>query len=126
MSRTTTAPKDFDGYISAFPEDVQAILRKIRTTIRREARGAEETIRYGMPAFILNGPLVYFAAYKRHIGLYPAPGGSEKFNRELASYRAARSSVRFPLNKPIPFGLIRQIVRLRIKENTKQGKARLK
>jgi uncharacterized protein YdhG (YjbR/CyaY superfamily) len=116
------ALKNIDKYVKGFPEDVQQILQEIRTTIRKAAPNAEETISYRMPTFTLKGLLVSFAAYKKHIGLYPAPRGSEKFNRELSRYRAARSTVRFPLDKPVPFQLIRQIVKLRAKENLRRAR----
>jgi uncharacterized protein YdhG (YjbR/CyaY superfamily) len=79
-----------------------------------------------MPAFTLNGNLIHFAAYTKHIGLYPAPTGTEEFNRELSAYRAAKSSVRFPLDKPIPFDLISRIVKIRVKENLERAEAKQK
>jgi uncharacterized protein YdhG (YjbR/CyaY superfamily) len=102
MSMKQTAPQDVDEYIAGFPDDVQEILEKIRMTIREAAPDAEETIKYQMPTFTLKGNLVSFAAYKKHIGLYPAPAGNEKFRKELSVYKAAKSSVRFPLDQPIP------------------------
>ena len=117
MKADRSAPKDIDDYIAGFPEDVQEILEKIRMTIRKAAPDAEETIKCQMPTFTLKGNLLSFAAYKKHVGLYPAPTGNEKFNKELSIYRAAKSSVRFPLDKPIHFGLISQIVKLRVKKN---------
>lgn len=126
MRTSQEAPITVDEYISGFPEDVQEILEKIRMTIRKAAPDAEETISYRMPAFTLHGNLIHFAAYKKHIGLYPAPTGNEKFNKELSAYRAAKSSVRFPLDKPIPFGLISQIVKLRVKENLRRAEVRRK
>ena len=106
-----------DEYIAGFPDDVQEILEKIRAAIREAAPDAEETIKYQIPTFTLNGNLVSFAAYKKHIGLYPVPAGNEKFRKELAAYRAAKSSVRFPLDQPIPFDLIGKLVKFRVKEN---------
>ena len=124
MRTNPTAPKNIDEYISAFPNDVQAILRKIRSTIRKAAPDAEETISYQIPTFDLKGNLVHFAAFKTHIGFYPTPTGIEKFKDELSVYEGAKGSVRFPLDKPIPFDLIGRIVKFRVKENSKRVAAR--
>ena len=105
-----------DDYIEGFPDDVQKILRKIRATIRKAAPKAEEAIKYGIPTFILKGNLVHFAAYKSHIGFYPAPSAIVKFKKELASYKQAKGSVQFPLDEPIPYALIRDIVKFRVEE----------
>ena len=126
MSADQTAPKNIDEYIAGFPDDVQEILERIRRTIRKAAPEAEEKISYRMPAFSLNGNLVHFAAYKKHIGLYPAPTGTREFNRELSVYRAAKSSVRFPLDKPIPFDLISKLVKIRMQENFERAQAKQK
>lgn len=115
-----SVPKSIDEYVTDFPDDVQKTLQEIRTTIRKAAPDAKETISYKMPTFTLKGLLISFAAHKNHIGLYPAPRGSEKFNKELSPYRAAKSTVRFPLDEPVPFELIRQIVKLRVKENLRK------
>ncbi len=119
-------PRTIDEYIAAFPDDVQKILEKIRITIRKAAPNAEEAISYQMPTFRLNGNLVYFAAYKKHIGLYPAPRGNERFKKELASYEGGKGTVRFPLDKPIPFDLITRIVKFRIEENLARAESRKK
>jgi uncharacterized protein YdhG (YjbR/CyaY superfamily) len=111
-----TVPKDIDEYIAGFPEDVRELLTKIRMTIRKAAPDAEEAIKYRMPTFTLNGNLVHFAAFKNHIGFYPAPRGIEAFKDELSAYEGAKGSVRFPLDKPIPFDLIGRIVEFRVKE----------
>lgn len=125
MKTSPTAPKDIDEYISGFPEDVQEKLEKIRMTIRKAVPGAEETISYKMPTFNLNGKyLIYFAAYKRHIALYPAPIGNEEFQEEIASYESGKGTLQFPLDKPIPFNLIRKIVRYRAKENAARAPAK--
>ena len=126
MRTRRTAPKNIDDNVAGFPDDIQEILEDIRTTIRKAAPDAEETIRYKMPAFIQKGLLISFAAYKKHIGLYPAPTGTERFNKELSPYRAAKSTVRFPLDKPVPFELITQIEKLRVKENLRKGKREAK
>ncbi|NWG05931.1 MAG: DUF1801 domain-containing protein [Chloroflexi bacterium] len=108
---------EIDAFIAKYPKDVQMILNKIRETIRNAAPGAEETINYGIPTFILNGNLVHFSAFKTHIGFYPTPSGIEKFKKELSKYEAAKGSVKFPLDKPIPYVLIEKIVKFRVKEN---------
>lgn len=120
MKTDPTAPKNIDEYIAGFPDNVQKILEKIRMTIRKAAPDAEETIKYQIPTFTLKGNLISFAAYKKHIGLYPAPAGNEKFRKELSVYKAAKATVQFPLDQPIPFDLISQMVKFRMKERLKQ------
>jgi uncharacterized protein YdhG (YjbR/CyaY superfamily) len=117
MKTSPAAPKDIDEYIAGFPEDVQEILQKIRMTIRKAAPEAEETIKYRMPTFTLNGNLVHFAAFKHHIGLYPVPRAIETFKEELSSYKGAKGSVQFPLDEPIPYDLISRIVEFRVANN---------
>jgi len=124
MTIRSAVPESIDDYIEAFPKDVQGKLQRIRETIRRAAPQAKEAIRYRIPTFILHGNLISFAAYSHHIGLYPVPEGSAAFNRRVAAYRAAKSTVRIPLDKPIPYGLIREMVRLRVLETRPQAKAR--
>ena len=126
MRTDQAAPKNIDEYIAGFPQDVQEILQKIRMTIRKAAPDAEETIKYQMPTFTLKGNLVHFAAFKKHIGLYPAPTGIEKFQNELAVYQGGKGSVRFPLDKPIPFDLISDIVKFRVRENLDRAEAKKK
>jgi uncharacterized protein YdhG (YjbR/CyaY superfamily) len=106
-----------DEYISGFPEVTRKILEQIRSTIKKAAPEAEETIKYSMPTFTLKGNLVFFAAFKNHIGLYPAPSGNDEINNELSLYKAAKGTLRFPLNKPIPYDLIGKVVKLRVKES---------
>lgn len=113
-----------DEYISGFPEEVQFILQKIRLLIRENAPDAQEAMKYGIPTFILNGNLVHFAAFARHIGFYPTPSAIEKFRKELSVYKGAKGSVQFPLDHPIPYGLITRIVKFRVKEAAAKGKAR--
>jgi len=96
-------------------------LQKIRATIRKAAPNAEETINYGIPTFTLEGNLVHFAGFKNHIGFYPTPSGIEKFKKELSVYDGAKGSVKFPLNKPIPYTLISKIVKFRVKENLQRA-----
>ena len=111
------APKNIDEYIAGFPENIQEILENIRATIKRAVPDAAEAISYQMPTFTLKGNLVHFAAFKNHIGFYPTPTGTEKFHKELSVYKGAKGSVRFPLDKPIPYALISKIVKFRVKEN---------
>jgi uncharacterized protein YdhG (YjbR/CyaY superfamily) len=107
---------NIDEYISGFPDATQKILEKIRSTIKKAAPEAEETIKYSMPTFTLKGNLVYFAAFKNHIGFYPAPSGDSAINNELSMYKAAKGTLRFPLDKPIPYALISKVVKLRVKK----------
>ncbi len=106
-----------DEYIKTFPLDVQKVLEKIRQTIRKAAPDAEETISYAIPAFTLNGYLVYFAAFKNHIGFFPTSSGIAAFKKELSEYKTSRGTVQFPLDKPIPYDLVRRITLFRKKEN---------
>lgn len=112
-------PSSIDEYIANFPEDVQRILQEIRAVIRGAAPGATETISYDMPTFNLNGSyLIYFAGWKKHVALYPVTGNiSRVLSAELSGYKGTKGSVHFPLNKPMPLDLIREIIRLRIAEN---------
>ncbi len=124
MRTKQTAPKNIDEYIAGFPKDVQEILEKIRLTIRTAAPDAEETIKYQMPTFTLKGNLVYFAAFKDHIGFYPPVTGFEKIKKELSVYEGPKGSLKFPLDKPIPFDLITKIVKFRVKENLERAEAK--
>ena len=122
MAKPKKQLKTVDEYIAAFPKEVQDVLEKIRSTIRESAPKAEEAISYGIPAFILNGrSLVYFAAWKNHIGFYPTPSGIEAFKKELAPFKQEKGSVQFPLDKPISIGLVKKIVRYRVTEILKRG-----
>jgi uncharacterized protein YdhG (YjbR/CyaY superfamily) len=116
-----TAPNTIDEYIAGFPADVQAILQKIRMTIREAAPEAEETINYQMPTFKLHGNLVHFAAHTSHIGFYPTPSGIERFKDELGVYKWAKGSVQFPLDQPMPYDLISRIVKFRVQENLEKA-----
>jgi uncharacterized protein YdhG (YjbR/CyaY superfamily) len=120
----TAAPKNIDEYIAGFPEDIQERLQKIRMAIRDAAPGAEEAIRYQMPTFTLKGNLVHFAAFKNHIGFYPAPRGIEAFRDELSAYEGAKGTVRFPLDQPIPYELIGRIVTFRVQDNLQRAAAK--
>jgi uncharacterized protein YdhG (YjbR/CyaY superfamily) len=114
---TITKRTGIDEYIARFPEDTREILEEIRATIKKAAPGAEETIKYKMPAFLLNGDLVYFAAFKNHIGFYPAPVGNKDFEQELSLYNTGKGSVQFPLGKAVPLKFITKIVKFRMKKN---------
>ena len=109
-----------DEYISVFPKNIQDILEKLRHTVKNSAPEAYETISYQIPTFKLNGNLVHFAAYKKHIGFYPTPSGIEAFKEELSPYEISKGTVKFPLKKPIPFELVRKIVEFRVQENMKK------
>lgn len=122
MKTKQKEPKDIDEYIAGFPDHIQEILEKIRATIRKTVPEAEETISYRIPAFTLSGVLVYFAAFKNHIGFYPRTTGITRFRKELSRYNGAKGSVRFPLDKAIPFGLIGKIAKARAKENLERAK----
>lgn len=127
MKTKRTAPKDIDDYIAGFPEEVQKILKKVRTTIRQTAPEAEETISYQIPTFKLNDTyLIYFAGFKNHISLYPAPRGAEEFKKELSAYEGGKGTVQFPLDQPIPYDLIKRIVKFKVKENQAKTKAKEK
>ncbi len=110
-----------DEYIATFPEEIQKILEELRATIKSAAPDAEEKISYQMPTFALKGNLVHFAAYKNHIGFYPAPRGIEEFKQELSIYEGAKGTVRFPIDKPLPLELISRIVKFRVAENLKNA-----
>lgn len=113
--------KTIDEYIETFPKDVQDRLEAIRQTISKAAPEAEEAISYQMPTFRLYGNLVHFAAFKNHIGFYPAPSAIKAFSNELATYKSAKGSVKFPLDKPVPHNLISRMVKYRVKENLKKA-----
>ena len=115
-----------DGYISQFPADVQAILEKVRATIRLAAPDANETISYQMPAFKQHGILVYFAAWTKQIGLYPPISGDKTLEKAVARYAGPKGNLQFPLNEPIPYELIERIVKLRVKQETEKAAAKLK
>ncbi len=119
-----TAPKTIDDYIAGFPPEVQGILENIRRTVRKAAPEAKETIKYDMPAFTLNGNLVYFAAFQKHIGFYSVPTGVKEFEKDLAPYQQGSGSVQFQLDEPIPYGLISKIVKYRARENLARSKAK--
>lgn len=114
---------EIEKYIEQFPEDVQAILRSIRKLIQVNASEAEELMAYGMPGYKTNKkPLVYFAAFKNHIGFYATPSGHDEFKDELSKYKQGKGSVQFPLDQPIPYDLIERMVKFRVSENNMNAK----
>jgi len=119
----TKKPASVDDYIAGFPAEVQMILEQVRATIHKAAPGAAEKINYAIPTFTLHGrDLVYFAAFKNHIGFYPTPVGVEEFKEEFSEYKTGKGSIQFPLDKPMPLDLITRIVTFRVKENLQKIK----
>ena len=114
---TASKPTSIDEYIKGFPATVQELLQQVRNTITLAAPGAEEAISYAIPTFKLNGNLVHFAAFKNHIGFYPAPTGMKEFEKDLAPYAKGKGSVQFPLDQPLPLDLITKIVKYRVQQN---------
>lgn len=123
--KTTTA-ETIDEYIAEFPKDVQKKLTELRDTIRKAAPKAEEKISYAMPTFALHGNLVHFAAYKNHIGFYPAPRAIAAFKKELSKYEGSKGTVQFPIDEPIPLSLIKKMVKYRVAENMEKAAAKKK
>ncbi|HMS85187.1 MAG TPA: DUF1801 domain-containing protein [Nitrospira sp.] len=118
MNRKRGIPKAVNAYLVEFPQAVQACLRTIRATIKPAASGAKETISYGIPTLKLNGPLIYFAGFKAHVSIYPMTATIQKqFKKALSPYPSGKGTAKFPLNQPIPYALIEQIARFRVKEN---------
>src|SRR5687767_7542786 len=113
----TEKPSSVPEYISGFPEKTQKALKQVRSVIKKAAPKAEETISYSIAAFKLNGMLVYFAGWKTHIGMYPVPKGDAAFQKQVTAYRAGKGTLKFPLDKPMPVGLITKLVKFRMKEN---------
>jgi uncharacterized protein YdhG (YjbR/CyaY superfamily) len=126
MLSTKTAFNNIDEYIAMFPENIRAILQKLRATIKKAAPGSEEVISYKMPAFKLNGVLVYFAANKEHIGFYPTASPIIAFKKELVNYKTSKGAIQFPVEKPIPLKLVKDIVQFRVKENLNKPKSKKK
>jgi uncharacterized protein YdhG (YjbR/CyaY superfamily) len=118
--------KTIDDYIAAFSPEVQDILQKIRLTIHRAARGAQETISYQIPTFKLNGNLVHFAAFKKHIGFFPPVSGDAKLMKAVSPYAGEKGNLRFPLDQAIPYDLIERIAKLRVKQNLAKAAAKSK
>jgi len=121
MEKNQSGFASIDEYIVTFPENIQKILQELRVVIQTSAPDATEKISYQMPTFFLNGNLVHFAAFKNHIGFYPAPRGIEAFAQELAMFEGAKGSIRFPIDQPLPLELIGRIVKFRVAENLKKS-----
>lgn len=121
MKSNKKAIKNIDDYIKTFPKEIQKILEQVRLAIKGSAPEAEETINYQIPTFKLNGNLVHFAAFKNHIGFYPAPSGLKAFKKEISSYKSSKGSVQFPIDEPMPLSLIKKIVKYRVCENLKKN-----
>lgn len=121
-----SSPTDMDGYIESFPPKVQPLLRKVRSTIAKAAPGAQEAIKYNLPAFVLNGNLVFFGGFSHHVGLYALPFSTTRFKARLAKYKTGSGSVQFPYDEKLPLGLITQIVKFRAKENLERQRAKAK
>jgi len=124
MENHRSPPRNIDAYIESFSPEVQSILERIRLTIKEAAPEAEEKISYQMPTFALMGNLVHFAAFKKHIGLYPPVKGDEELNAEIARYRGEKGNLRFPLDEPIPYTLISRIVKFRVKEQLERAESK--
>jgi uncharacterized protein YdhG (YjbR/CyaY superfamily) len=121
--RTRKDVATIDEYIKTFPKDVQSILQEVRRTIQKAAPKAVEAISYRIPTFKLDGKyLVYFAGYGTHVGVYPAPKGAAAFQKQIAPYRSGKATIRFPLDKPVPHGLLRKVVLFRIEERREKQK----
>ena len=114
---TTNKPNTVDEYIARFPEAIQEQLQLIRQTIKKAAPNAQETIKYAMPTFTLNGNLVYFAGFNNHIGFYGTPRGNAALQKELSAYKQGKGSIQFPLSQPMPLDLIARMVKFRAEEN---------
>ena len=126
MDSSKNTAADVNKYIAGFPKEVQALLQAIRSTIKKAAPKAVETISYKMPAYKYYGMLAYFAGYKNHIGFYPGAGGIAAFKKELSVYKGAKGSVQFPLDKPLPVSLVSKIVKYRVKQNLEKEMAKKK
>ena len=117
-------PRNIDEYIASFSPEIQSMLEKIRLTIREAAPEAEEKISYQMPTFTLMGNLIHFAAFKKHIGLYPPVKGDEKLKADISPYKGENGNLTFPLDEPIPYTLISRIVKFRMKEQLERAESK--
>lgn len=118
------AVENIDQYIASFPDEVQEKLMAMRETIQSAAPQAAEAIKYAMPTFVLNGNLVHFAAFKKHIGFYPTPEAIVEFQSKLKGYEVSKGAIRFPLNEKLPLKLVASIVKFRVKRNKQLVKAK--
>lgn len=126
MKQPTANVRGIDEYIASFPPGVRAILRRIRATVAATAPDASEKISYRMPAFVQDGILIYFAAFKNHIGVFPPVSGDPRLERSLSRYKGPKGNLKFPLDEPVPYHLIKRIVALRLRQNVARAKARRK
>jgi len=124
MKAESTKFKTVDEYISTFPASAKKILQEIRKTIHEAAPQAEDVISYNMPASKFKGVLVYYAAYEKHIGFYPTASGIEVFKKQLGGYKFSKGAIQFPIEQPMPFDLIKKIVKFRVKEVQEKEKAK--
>jgi len=115
-------PNSIDDHISAFPPETQHLLQQVRDTIKAVAPEATETISYGIPTFQFHGNLVHFAGYAHHIGFYPGASSIREFTKDLSGYKTSKGTIQFPLDKPIPFDLVRRITEFRLAENLEKAK----
>lgn len=125
-TRMNTSIKTIDEYIAGYPKEVQVLLEKMRAIIKKAAPKAVEKISYGIPTFTLEKNLVHFGGFKNHIGFYPGAAGVEAFKKELSAYTFSKGAIQFPTDKPLPSGLITQIVKFRVLQNLEKAKAKKK
>lgn len=126
MATGRAKPKSIDQFVAGFSPEVRAILQRIRATIHKVAPEAQETISYQIPAFTLNGSLVYFAAFKNHIGFYPPISGDARLEKAISPYAGEKGNLRFPLDQPLPYRLIERIVKLRVQQNSAKAVVKAK
>lgn len=124
--QNNSKPENIDQYIAEFPKEIQKILSEVRTIIQKAAPEASEKMSYAMPTFYLDGNLVHFAAYKHHIGFYPAPSGLKAFEEEISQYKNSKGAVQFPIDQKMPLALITKIVKFRVDENKLKAKSKKK
>jgi uncharacterized protein YdhG (YjbR/CyaY superfamily) len=124
MTNRRSTFRNIDEYIATFSPEVQSILEKIRITVKKAAPEAEEKISYQIPTFALMGNLIHFAAFKKHIGLYPPVKGDEKINAVLSRYKGEKGNLKFPLDEPIPYALISRVVKFRVKEQLERAESK--
>jgi uncharacterized protein YdhG (YjbR/CyaY superfamily) len=124
MNSTIPPAKTVDEYIQRYPATVQPVLQKIRKTIKKTAPAAKEVISYNIPGYMYHGVLIYFAAFKNHISVYPAPRDSAAFKKELSVYKGGKGTVQFPIGEPVPFDLITRITQFRLKDNEQRAAAK--
>lgn len=115
--------KTVDGYIKRYPANVQSILRQLRRSIKAAAPGAKEVISYSIPGYTQNGMLAFFAAWQKHISFYPAPWEAEDLEKEMSAYKGSKGTIQFPLDQPIPFGLVTKMVKYRLQQNLEKANA---